>query len=264
MKSISNFILTLTVAFLSISSSNAQIRNQIHPDRPFQTKIAFVVPEGSFEIETGFAYEKEKYSFQSFDVTSESITLAQTTFRYGVARNFEFRADGEFLMNKTTSNGIDSNVQGIRGIAVGSKIKFVDEKELIPDLALLINLNLPYGNEVLRPDKFEPGMFLALHKSLNPKVDFGISAGAENKSNLDNYFYSFGTFLDFQLSGKLNAFLEFFGTSTKSMSPQQYLNVGIVFLHLTNFKIDFSLRKLVKNENSDWFGKIGFAVLLQN
>lgn len=264
MKSILNFILLLTVAFLSMSSLGAQIQSQIHPDRPFQTKIAFVIPEGSFEIETGFMYEKQKFKDQTFDVTAENITLAQTTFRYGVAKNFEFRADGEFLMNKTTSNGIDSSVQGIRGIAIGSKMKLVDEKKLIPDLALFLNINLPFGNEVLRPDKFEPGLFLALHKSLDVKVDFGMSVGAENKSNLDNYLYGFGTFFDFQLAKRLDAFLEFFGTSTKTMLPQQYLSAGIVFLYLTNLKIDFSLRKLIQSESSDWFGKLGFAVLLQN
>ena len=39
---------------------NAQTENRIYADRPYMTKTVFIIPEGSFEIETGFAYEKEK------------------------------------------------------------------------------------------------------------------------------------------------------------------------------------------------------------
>ncbi|MCL4547960.1 MAG: transporter [Bacteroidetes bacterium] len=243
---------------------NAQTKNQIYADRQYMTKTVFVIPEGSFEIETGFAYEKERYKTQSVDVVSENITFAQTSFRFGVAKNLEFRADGEFLMNKTTSNGIDSNIQGIRGLAIGSKIKLLDETNAVPDLAVLVNLNIPYGNENLRPDRFEPGLFLALHKSLSPKIRFGMSAGGENKSNLDNYFYSFGTFLDYQITERFNAFVELLGTSTKTMAPEQYAHAGIAFLHQSNLKIDFSLGKLIHGNGSDWFGSLGMSVLLQN
>lgn len=254
--------LLFIIVFFSSYVLDAQVLPQVYPDRPFLTKTAFVVPAGSFGIETGFVYAKEKYTSQSVDYTSENITLAQTEFRYGVAENFEFRATGEFLINKTTQGNVETNLQGLRGLAIGAKVKLMNEKNATPDVALLANLNIPYGNENLRPDKFEPGVFLALNKNFNANINFGLSGGGAYSSSADNMLASYGTFLSVAITERINIFVEYFGTSQKSVAPQQFEHAGLTFLHLNNLKIDFSLGRRVKGEGSEWFGNLGIAVLI--
>ena len=255
-------ILVLTLALLSSTMPAQRLYTELITDRPDKTESAVVVPFNAFQIESGFLFQKQKYSENNVDVENENLLIGSTLVRYGVSELFELRFGAEYFSGKSNKGGSESLFSGIQGIFIGSKIQLRRDKELLTDAAIIINYNLPYGNEKLRPARFEPGIILSASQYLDRRLSLGINLGFQNNSFKDRYEYFYSAAIGINVTEKFNAFLELYGDLNKGMAPNHFFDLGFTYLHMSNLQIDFSGGTILFGNKVDWFGSIGFAVRL--
>ncbi|MDP3582727.1 MAG: transporter, partial [Ignavibacteria bacterium] len=97
-------------------------------DRPDVTESAVAVPVGSFQVESGFSFQQQKFTEFGVTIENRSISLFSTLFRYGVLPNLEFRFGGEYLSNKASIDQFTSPVHGANDLMIGSKFALRKEE----------------------------------------------------------------------------------------------------------------------------------------
>jgi hypothetical protein len=255
-------ILVLALALFSSSMLAQRLYTELITDRPDKTESAVVVPSNVFQIESGFIFQKQKYSENNFDIENENLLIGSTLFRYGVSELIEMRFGAEYFSGKSNKEGNESLFSGVQGIFIGSKIQLRKDKELLTDAAIIINLNLPFGNEKLRPARFEPGITLSASQYLGKKISLGINLGLQDNSFRGGYEYFYSTAFGFKITEKFNVFLELYGDINKAKLPNHFFDLGFTYLQMHNLQIDFSGGTILSENKIDWFGSIGFSVRL--
>ncbi|MBM4170777.1 MAG: transporter [Ignavibacteria bacterium] len=228
-------------------------------DRPDQTESAVIVPYNTFQIETGFIYQIQKFSEDQIEFENENLILASTLIRYGITNELEFRFGGEYFNGKSTSSGLSRLTNGLQGFFVGSKYHLRKNEKILSDVSVILHLMLPFGHQNLKPDRIEPVLKLALSQEISEKFSLGINLGLVNNSsiNVTEYYYSmaFGT----SLTSKIGFFVEMYGSFHKTFLPVHNFDAGITYLHLSNLQIDFSLGTLLFKSEKDLFGGLGIS-----
>lgn len=261
-------LLPVFFTFIVASSSTSLIAQQeeyIITDRPDITESALVIPLNSFQLETGFVFQKEKYKEGETSIQSDNIIFFSSLFRYGFSENIELRFGGEYLSRKTTTSAEnESEIQGMNGLFIGSKFQLFKNRDAINDLALLFEIQLPFGNAKLKPDKFEPALILSADKNIARNLELGVNIGFEYNSDIEKNYIVYSTSLGFDLNDRLGVFAEYFGNAVNKMNPRHNLDFGITYLQRKNIQIDASAGTLIFNNETDWFGSIGFSVRIGN
>ena len=255
---ITGFLLLLTTTL------SAQKEAPLVTDRPDVTESAVVVPINSFQIETGFIYQKQKFDQNNISTENDNLILASTVFRYGINDKLELRFGGEYLSGKTTEGVINSDVQGLRGLFVGSKFQITNDKNRIGDLALLLELGLPFGNEKLRSDKIEPKFIIAAAKDIDESLIICINAGSEYDGDAGKNHAVYSASLGISLGDRIGAFLEYYGDAVNGSKPRHNFDFGFTYLQKKNIQIDASAGTILLSNETNWFGSIGFTVRLGN
>lgn len=255
-------LILLLLSFLFSFLLHAQSKHPLVTDRPDQTESSVVVPLNTFQIESGFLFQKQRYSKDSIDIENENLLIGSTLIRYGVSELFELRFGAEYFSGKSIGNGRELLLSGIQGIFIGSKIQLWQNQKLLTNAAIIINLKLPYGNEKLRPERFEPGLIVTVTQNLGEQISLGINMGVEDNSFESSYGYLYSAALGLSISEKLNAFFEFYGDFKKGIEPVHFVDIGLTYLHMNNLQIDFSGGTILSERKVDWFGSIGFSVRL--
>ena len=136
-------------------------------DRPDVTESALAVPVGSFQVESGFSFQQQKFTEFGESIENRSISLFSTLFRYGVFSNLEFRFGGEYFSNKSYVNEFSSSIHGAKELTIGSKLALRNDEELLTNFALLLETTIPFGAEELKPQKFEPKLMMLAEQGLS-------------------------------------------------------------------------------------------------
>lgn len=257
-----NHLILVLFSFLFSYQLQAQNKNELITDRPDQTESAVVVPIHTFQIEFGFLFQKQRYSKNSVEIENENLLIGSTLVRYGLSELFEFRFGGEYFSGKSIDDSRELFLSGIQGIFIGSKIQLRRNQNLITDAAIIINLNLPYGNEKLRPGRFEPGLILSVAQNLGEQISLGINMGMQENSFQSSFGYIYSAAIGLDITERLSVFLELYGNLNKGITPDHFIDLGLTFLQMNNLQIDFSGGTLLTDKKIDWFGSVGFSVRL--
>jgi hypothetical protein len=263
MRLLKYFAFVLCIVLIIFSDElQAQDQTSLVTDRPDITESAIVIPINTFQIETGFKYQKQKIEENGIQFEYDNIILASTIFRYGINDKIEIRFGGEYLKSKTKTDLTESTVEGLQGLFVGSKLQLLSNQNIISDLALLFEAHLPFGNEKLRPNKLEPALKIAAAKDIAEYLDIGVNIGVEYDSNYEKNHLVYSTSFGFELSDRFGTFIEYFGKSMDGMAPTHNLDFGITYLQKKDIQIDASAGTLIFDTNTNWFGSIGFSMRL--
>lgn len=257
------FVIVISFFCLINLSLLAQtVTPELVTDRPDQTESALVVPENTYQIETGFSFQKQKYFEGELNIENDNISFASTLIRYGINDIIEMRLGGEYFLGKSTIDGVESTISGIQEMYMGAKIQLWRNKLFLTDAALLINLFMPFGNERLRPEKFEPGIALAVSRDLFEGFSLGINFGAQNSSETSNNIYFYTSAIGIELTEKLGCFVEIFGDVTKNSRANHFIDAGFTYLQMKNLQVDLSAGSILFSDNADWFVGMGISVRL--
>jgi hypothetical protein len=251
------------ILFLLFFASASNIFSQEYPelitDRPDQTESPFVVPIDAFQLETGFVYQKQKYSSDGITFENDNLILASTLCRYGVNSFMELRFGGEYFYGQTLADGIKSNLQGMQNFLFGTKINFRKDEIYFSNVGFIVQAIIPFGNENLRPDKFVPTFILSIDQKINEDFSLGCNIGAEGAVDNDKYSIIYTASLAYDIDDRLSSFLEFYGSAVNQSLPANNLDFGLTYLIKKNVQIDISMGTTLVT-GTDFFGSIGFSI----
>lgn len=219
---------------LSLNISAQERIPELITDRPDQTESSTTVPLKSLQIETGFLRESKT----EFSSLSQSYAYNTSLLRYGLFDNLEFRLGWEYLGEKKATNPL---LRGSSPLYTGFKIKINEESGLLPEIAFLGGLVLPFtANTAFKTDQTAGNMRFSMSHTLSEKVSIGYNLGAEWDGNtaIPGYYYS----LVFGLAAtdKIGIFTEAYGLIPESGQAEHLLDAGFTFLVFSNLQLDLS------------------------
>lgn len=224
------FLLLIILLIIVLFSSGIIAQSEIPElvtDRPDQTESALVVPIDFIQIEMGFLYQQQKYFEGTINVENNNLILGSTLFRYGVSSKIELRFGGEYFSGQNFLNDIKSTIQGMQNILVGTKILLRSNENILTNAAIILQTIIPFGNEKLRPNKFEPEIRLCLEQEINDRISLGVNLGVEEVSEVGKYFYNYTTVIGVVLNDRINSFFEIYGTMKDGFIPSNNFDCGL-------------------------------------
>ena len=229
-------------------------------DRPDVTESAVTVPTGSFQVETGFSFQQQKYTEFGESIENRSVSLFSTLFRYGVFENLEFRFGGEYFSNKSYINQISYSVHGANDLMIGSKFVVRKDEKLLTNFALMFETTLPFGAEELKPQKFEPKFMILAEQELTEISSLSGNFGIEYASDQDNYLVDYSLSLGLDVAERIGVFAEIFGQTRNALIPENFFDCGITYLQTNNLQVDFSIGTTLLKSKTEWFAGVGISI----
>ena len=241
------YFYTLILCFLSI---NIYAQDAIDTDRPDQTESPVVVNKKWFQIEHGFAIEREN-KFSTYG--------SSTLFRFGLLKKIELRLETDFI--HTPSTNFSPATTELQPISIGTKIALWEEKKWIPKTSLIVHAGIPFlAARSFKNFNTQPGIILTFQNNLSQTISWAYNAGIEwdGENSSPYYVYTFSNGIN--LSKKLYGFVELFGSFNKTNTPQHNVDAGFSFLVNNNCKIDISAVAGLTKSAPDWSIAIGGSI----
>jgi hypothetical protein len=256
--------LLLTIILLLSQPTYSQVITDLVTDRPDKTESPIVIPFNSFQIETGFIYEKQKFDESGNRIEIDNLTLLNTLFRYSSSSNIEFRFAGEYFNQDLKVNYHSDRISGIQNLMVGMKYQFRRNEFVLSNVALILQIGLPFGNRELRPMKLEPELILSFDQDFQDLGNLGVNLGSSYESERNNNFFIYSGSFGINLTKKLSSFVEIYGEVFPGEKSDNLIDCGITYLFNTNLQADISFGSSVQNQFNNWFLSFGIAVRFLN
>ncbi|HKK40782.1 MAG TPA: transporter [Bacteroidales bacterium] len=208
-------------------------------DRPDQAESASVVPWKYLQIETGFLKQNDRTD----NSVNRSFAYNTTLFRYGLLKNLEFRLGVDYLGNeiKTVSTGDVNKFSGLSPVYTGFKIKIGNEKCLMPSLAFLAGIIMPFtAGSYYKTESTAADMKFAFANTLTDHLSVGYNVGVmwDGDTTIPDYHYSVS--FGINLSGRWDAFLESYGYFPGKGKNEHLADAGLTWKLLPNLQFDIS------------------------
>ncbi|TAE67954.1 MAG: transporter [Bacteroidetes bacterium] len=223
-------------------------------DRPGIADLPYTVKPHQYQLEVGFERIDRKDYFR---------WLAPTfLLRTGISDKAEIRFGTKYIVQDSLTDlsepfNWDS---GFAPLSIGFKTKMVSENGIIPEIALLTDILLPFTKSEYRAKYSGHDIFLLMNHTLNKKWNLNTNVGAiwENVSNEAIWMYAFC--LDYQPTRRLGFFLEQY-TYLPDESPTEIgFDVGITYLVAPKMQFDVSAGISKVNNNLMNFVGCGFTI----
>lgn len=205
----------------------------ISPDRPGMATSPFLVIPHKLNIEAGLGYEKSNY--ESF--LKETFQYNSTVLRYGLWSFAEARIQTDYTRLKADS----ADIRGFNPFTVGTKIKLLKEKGIIPATSLLLNITLPKtGKKEFRQSNLATSIYLLMQNNLTEHISICYNIGLEfdGDSNVPDEFFAICATID--ITKKLSGFVENYNYLSSSAKPTHFVDAGFAYMIYNNLQIDLS------------------------
>lgn len=255
-----SWLILIPFFLFTVPVIQAQEIPELITDRPVKTESAIVIPLDFVQIETGFVYQRQKYSEGSNTFENDNLYLASTLVRYGVNSFLELRFGGEYFFGQSFTNGLKSDLQGIQNLLFGTKIQFRKNEKILSNVGIIIQTLIPFGNEKLRPDNFAPIFLVSLDQKIYKDFSFGINLGTGSDIHSGKYSFVYSGSLGYRINSKLDLFLELYGSALPESVPTNNFDCGITYQFKSNILIDFSMGTSLMGGITDLFGGFGLSI----
>ena len=248
------FIPIMLVILIAFVPTEAQ---PLVTDRPDQTESSSVVPEKSLQIESGVIFEKDQFTAAGQRIDTESFTIASTLLRFGLNKKIELRVNSEFKLDQVSQNGQTNKFNGVNGVGIGAKLFLAHENGYLPESAVIIDLNLPIGEEEYVGNDATPRMLFTLSHTLSDIVSVGYNLGGEWFDNSMTLIYS--GVVGFALMSNMGYFLEFYGNTASGQQSAVQFDTGLTLLLQSNLQFDLSFGVALEHISPDYFIGAGLS-----
>jgi hypothetical protein len=235
--------------------------DRLDPDRPHFPEASTTVGNGRMVLESGYTFTKKAGTFISH-------SYPEALLRVGVFADwFEFRIGQNFAYQQQTEEDKTTTASGAQDLYLGMKLGLTEQKEWLPQIAIIPQMTVPTGSSTLTAGRILPGVNVDLGWEV-VKGFFGIELLIANNYVLDdtqNIGFQVATGLTgiFQLTKKLEAFAEwdaFYPTGPISSSgPQHYAVGGLVYFVTPNLAIDARAGVGLNSRSNNFLAGVGFA-----
>lgn len=242
------FLLALYMIFFGIFPAGLKAQ-QIQTDRPNETESPAVVSDGRLQLESGFHYEKED--------GAQTVESPQAVLRYGLFHNAELRFETAFQFIRE-----DGQSQlGIQPSAAGIKYHVLDHKGVLPDLAILSRLYIPWmADKAFKEDHYSPELRLLAQHEISSRAHLGYNLGVQWVSeNLQpEYIYTFSA--DHALTKRIKLVVEAYGTVLSHHHAKNTADAALLFLLSPDVQLDLTAGTGLLHGGSQKFAAAGFSI----
>ena len=236
---------------------------RLDPDRPHLPEASTTVGKGRIVLESGYTFTEKGSSFSSH-------AYPEALLRIGMFADwFEFRIGQNFLTQEHTFDGVRKSDNGAQDLYLGVKLALTEQKEYLPQIALIPQLTVPTGSKAVTAGRVLPGLNvdcdweviknrfnLELLVATNRVADDGRRSHVELTTGLTGIF---------PLTRKLEAFVEWdafypVGPTASGTGPRHYAVAGFVYFFTKDFEVDIRAGIGLNGQANDFLAGTGFAV----
>jgi Putative MetA-pathway of phenol degradation len=238
---------------------------RLDPDRPHLPEAASTVGLGRVVLESGYTFTSKGPAFLYQHSYPEAL------LRVGMFADwFEFRISQNFINQKTIpGSGQPASINGAQDLSIGFKLGLTEQKDCLPEAALIIQTTVPSGSSNVSNDTVMPGVNLDLGWEI-VKDRFGMETVTSANGARDDVGHAFVNFAQgitaaFNLTRKLEAFTEYdLFVPLGAIAPEQahlqeYVVGGLVYFLTNDLEVDIRAGVGLNNHASDYLLGTGFA-----
>jgi len=243
-----------------------EAEDTIVTDRPDFTEASSTVGKGRIQLEAGYTCSSDR----SIGVTSTGHSYPEALLRIGVLADwFEFRIAQNFGHAPIgTLDGVFLN-NGAEDLYLGVKLGLTEQKRVLPEVALILQTNIPTGDQDLTSGKIEPGFNLLYGWDvIEDLISIAGSSQANRGINPSGRGYlelAQSLTVGYTLTDRVGAYTEWFAiipasAMSSEIGPEQYFNGGFTFRPRPNIQFDIRAGVGLNQHATDFFAGSGFAV----
>lgn len=241
MKKFEKFILLSSLIITYTSSAQ-----QIQTDRPNETEGPSTISAHHLQVESGFSFEQED--------GEKTFEVPELVFRYGLFKNAEFRIESAFKIEE------EENLQGIQPLVVGVKYHVLDHKGILPDLALLGRVSLPWlADKAYQEENYSPELRLLAQHSLSKTTHLGYNMGIQWLADTARPEYIYTLSVDHSLNKKVKLIAEAYGFTESHHHAQNTADVAVLYLLKNNMQLDVIAGSGIMHSPQTKFIELGFS-----
>jgi hypothetical protein len=235
---------------------------EIQPDRPETTESARLVPRGSFQLETGIAYSKERRA----GTATERTLGTEADLRIGVTRQLEVDIQGEPFARV---RGPQDDT-GFGDVVLGFKYRFVEaveDESWPPSLAVKPFVKLPVAGEPIGTGRADFGLLLLASFALpwDFELEVNVGAAAIGQTRSSGYLAQglASASLSRDLAPKVFGFVELLLNSRGQRDDrgQFAVNTGLVYRMTPTLAVDAGVQASLLGQGPDYVFRTGLSVL---
>lgn len=246
------------------ASGGPDLDEPLVTDRPDFTEAAVTVGKGVSQLEFGYTYTSTTDGTDSV----ESHSFGEALLRYGILEDWlEFRIAVFPVQELTVFEGTSNSTAGHEDLYTGFKLALTPQAGLLPEMALIPQMNIPTGSKAFTVDKVEPGLNWIYAWELN---DF-ISTAGSTQGNRRIDVTTGKAYLEmaqswtvaYSLSEALGAYTEWFAlipSGAENVHTQHYFNGGFTWLINNNMQFDIRAGVGLNHAADNYFLGTGLSV----
>lgn len=232
--------LLIALVFLT-TTAHAQITNST---RPGQSDPSVVIPNLSFQLETGYQLQMTNASnggLQS-SIIETTDNLFPLYFRFAFLERIELHALMTYQRSRTIDNSgwsgqLEFNNNGFNDLLYGISIWALKESKFLPNVSLVTHFNTPSGNRSFQGE-WSGWYRISMSKGLTDNLSIGSNLGSTSTFESSEFWFSdYTAWVSYTVSPRMALFVEHFANSDPTYN--------------WNFSIDGGLTYLI-NEDIQW------------
>jgi len=239
---------------------------RIDCDRPHLPEAASTVGLGRAILESGYTYTSKGPAFLHQHSYPEAL------LRIGMlAEWFELRITQNFINQRNVpGSGEPASINGAQDLVLGVKLGLTEQKQYMPEMALILQMTVPSGSSNASNDTVLPGVNLDMGWEII-KNCFGMETvtsanGARDDANHTYVNFAQGITAVVDLTSKLQGFTEYDlfvpigAISPEATHPQHYLVGGFMYYPNNNVELDIRAGVGLNDHANDFLVGSGFGV----
>ena len=239
-------ILLLIILF---SCTQIILSQKIETDRPDQTEASSLVPKKFLQVETGTYFE----SLDAID----AVTYNTTLIRYGLLENLELRLGFDNAEVKLNSNTVAS---GFSPLLLGVKIGVTEEKGVLPEIAFIGHINMPFlASSDFKTKSTGTDFRFSLSHTLSEKSSLGYNIGMAWDGDITTAIYVYTIAYGYSFADKFGGYVEIYGDAYEDNSFNHLWDVGLTYLINENIQLDISGGTGITKDIQDLFLSAGIS-----
>ncbi|KRD57890.1 hypothetical protein ASE40_16170 [Flavobacterium sp. Root935] len=224
---------------------------QIQTDRPNETESPAVITTRHIQIESGFSFEKED--------DDKTFEVPNAVFRYGVFKNAEIRIESAFKIDHKEQE----QHSGIEPLIVGAKYHITNHKGLIPDLALLARVSIPWlADNAFQEPKYSPEIRMLAQHELSKSSHLGYNMGVKWLAETAHPEYIYTLSADHALTKKIKLVAEAYGYAESHHHAQNTADIAVLYVLQKNMQLDIMAGSNIMHSPQQKFVEIGLSYKL--
>jgi hypothetical protein len=233
-------------------------------DRPDFTEASSTVGMGVTQLEFGYTYTYDNDA--GTNVRSQSF--GEPLLRQGLFDDWlELRVGLFPTEQQTTTAGFSNSTSGTEDLYVGFKIGLTPQDGILPEMALITQMNLPTGSPAFTSGLIEPGLNWIYSWEIN---DFISTAGSTqgnrriDATTAQDYLEMAQSWtIAFSCTEKLGVYTEWFAlipNNADTDQTQHYFNGGFTYLISNDIQFDVRAGVGLNDAADDYFVGTGLSV----